>query len=162
MVAGYGHDDRICAYTSLMALLDIEKIDRTAVCILVDKEEVGSIGATGMQSRFFENTVAELVARLGDYSELTVRRAIQNSVMLSSDVSAAYDPNYPSVNEKKNTAYFGKGLVFNKYTGARGKSGCNDANPEYYAAIRAALEKHEVSYQSAELGKEVEVVIPEI
>lgn len=153
MVAGYGHDDRICAYTSLMALLDIEKIDRTAVCILVDKEEVGSIGATGMQSRFFENTVAELVARLGDYSELTVRRAIQNSVMLSSDVSAAYDPNYPSVNEKKNTAYFGKGLVFNKYTGARGKSGCNDANPEYYAAIRAALEKHEVSYQTAELGK---------
>ena len=107
MVTGYGHDDRICAYTSLMALLDIEKIDRTAVCIMVDKEEVGSIGATGMQSRFFENTVAELVARLGDYSELTVRRAIQNSVMLSSDVSAAYDPNYPAVNEKKNKAYVG-------------------------------------------------------
>ena len=153
MVYGYGQDDRVCAYTSMLALFHTKQTDRTAVCILVDKEEVGSIGATGMQSRFFENTVAELADRMGDYSELKVRRALANSVMLSSDVSAAFDPNYPSVNERKNTAYFGRGLVFNKYTGARGKSGCNDANAEYMAALRHAMEKNAVSYQTSELGK---------
>lgn len=153
MVAAYGQDDRICAYTSLMALLDLESVEKTSVILLVDKEEVGSNGATGMHSRFFENTVAEVMDRLGDYSELKVRRALSNSQMLSADVSAAYDPNYPSVNEKKNTAYFGKGLVFNKYTGARGKSGCNDANPEYMAWLRKIMDKNNVSYQTSELGK---------
>lgn len=153
MVYGYGQDDRVCGYTSMLALFHAKAAKRTAVCILVDKEEVGSIGATGMHSRFFENIVAELMDRMGDYSELKVRRALANSVMLSSDVSAAYDPNYPSVNEKKNSAYFGRGLVFNKYTGSRGKSGCNDANAEYMAALRAALEKHKVAFQTAELGK---------
>lgn len=153
MVAAYGQDDRICAYTSLMALLDLESVEKTSVILLVDKEEVGSNGATGMHSRFFENTVAEVMDRLGDYSELKVRRALSNSEMLSADVSAAYDPNYPSVNEKKNTAYFGKGLVFNKYTGARGKSGCNDANPEYMAWLRKIMDKNNISYQTSELGK---------
>lgn len=153
MVYGYGQDDRVCAYTSMLALFHMEETDRTAVCVLVDKEEVGSIGATGMHSKFFENAVAELMDRMGDYSELKVRRALANSVMLSSDVSAAFDPNYPSVNEKKNTAYFAHGLVFNKYTGSRGKSGCNDANAEFMAAIRAALEKHGVTFQTSELGK---------
>lgn len=153
MVIGYGHDDRVCAYTSAMALFEMEEIDRTAVCILVDKEEIGSVGATGMYSRFFENTIAELMELRGEYSSLKLRRALQNSQMLSSDVSAAYDPNYAGVNEKKNAAYFGKGLSFNKYTGVGGKSGSNDANPEYYARIRAAMEKHKVSYQTSELGK---------
>lgn len=153
MVYGYGQDDRVCAYTSMLAMFHTQETDRTAVCILVDKEEVGSIGATGMHSRFFENMVAELMDRMGDYSELKIRRALANSVMLSSDVSAAFDPNYPDVNEKKNTAYFGRGIVFNKYTGSRGKSGCNDANAEYMAALRAALEKNKVSFQTSELGK---------
>lgn len=153
MVIGYGHDDRICAYTSMTALLEMKETDRTVGCILVDKEEIGSVGATGMSSVFFENAVAELMDRMGQFSELGLRRALQNSHMLSSDVSAAYDPNFPSVMEKKNCAYFGRGIVFNKYTGARGKSGCNDANPEYIAQLRNALEKHGVSYQFAELGK---------
>lgn len=153
MVMGYGHDDRVCAYTSAVALFELKKTDRTAVCLLVDKEEIGSVGATGMQSVFFENTVAEVMDRMGDYSELKVRRALANSHMLSSDVSAAFDPNYPAVNEKKNTAYFGRGLVFNKYTGSRGKSGSNDANPEYIAKLRAALEAHKVPFQTAELGR---------
>lgn len=153
MIMGYGHDDRICSYTSLMAILEMESVDRTAVCLLVDKEEVGSIGATGMQSKFFENTVAEVMDRLADYSELKVRRALKNSKMLSSDVSAAYDPNYASVMEPKNSAYFGKGIVFNKYTGSRGKGGCNDANAEYIAELRNIMEKEGVSYQTAELGK---------
>lgn len=153
MIMGYGHDDRVCAYTSYTAMFEIKKADRTNVCLLVDKEEIGSTGATGMDSRFFENAVAELLNCMGEYSELKLRRALQNSVMLSSDVSAAFDPNYPGVNEKKNAAYFGKGITFNKYTGSRGKSGSNDANPEYIARLRAALEKHEVSYQTAELGK---------
>lgn len=153
MVMGYGHDDRVCAYTSYTALFQVKKPDRTCVCLLVDKEEIGSTGATGMESKFFENAVAELMDRMGDYSELKLRRAFQNSQMLSSDVSAAFDPNYPAVNEKKNTAYFGKGLTFNKYTGARGKSASNDANPEYMARLRAAMDKHEVSWQTAELGK---------
>ena len=153
MIMAYGHDDRVCSYTSLLALTEVEKIDKTCVCLLVDKEEVGSIGATGMQSRFFENIVAEVMDRVGDYSEIKLRRCLTNSKMLSSDVSAAFDPNYPSVMEKKNSAYFGKGIVFNKYTGARGKSGCNDANAEYMAELRAIMEKHDVSFQTAELGK---------
>ncbi len=153
MIMGYGHDDRICAFTSAKSLFEVDKIDRTAVCILVDKEEIGSVGATGMHSVFFENMVAELMDRLGQYSELSLRRALQNSHMLSSDVNAAYDPNFPSVMEKKNCAYFGKGMAFSKYTGSRGKSGSNDANPEFIAKLRAALDKHNVSYQMAELGK---------
>ena len=153
MIMGYGHDDRVCAYPSLKALFALKKVDRTAVCILVDKEEIGSVGATGMHSRFFENAVAEVMNLCGDYSELKVRRALSNSQMLSSDVSAAFDPNYPSVSEKKNTAYFGKGLVFNKYTGSRGKSGSNDANAEYMARLRSALDAHKVTFQTSELGR---------
>lgn len=153
MVMGYGHDDRICAYTSLMALLEMLSVKRTAVCLLVDKEEVGSIGATGMQSKFFENTVAEVMDRMGEYNDLALRRALKNSKMLSSDVSAAFDPNYASVMEPKNSAYFGQGIVFNKYTGSRGKGGCNDANAEYIAELRSIMEKENVAYQTAELGK---------
>ena len=153
MVIGYGQDDRVCAYTSLVALLEMENVEKTAVCLLVDKEEVGSQGATGMQSCFFENALAEVMDRMGIYSELKVRRALQHSKMLSSDVSAAYDPNYAGVMETNNCAYFGKGLVFNKYTGARGKSGCNDANAEYMAELRAVMEKGNVAYQTSELGK---------
>lgn len=153
MVMAYGHDDRVCSYTSLMAMLKVEKTDKTCVCLLVDKEEIGSVGATGMQSKFFENTVAEVMDRVGDYSDIKLRRALKNSKMLSSDVSAAFDPNYPSVMEKKNSAYFGKGLVFNKYTGSRGKGGCNDANPEFIAELRAIMDKHDVAFQTAELGK---------
>ena len=141
MVMGYGQDDRICAYTSLMALLEVDSVEKTSVILLVDKEEVGSIGATGMQSRFFENSVAEVMDRMGEYSELKLKRALQNSLMLSADVTAAYDPNYPGACEKKNTAYFAKGLVFSKYTGARGKSGCNDANPEFIAWLRKIMDK---------------------
>lgn len=153
MVIGYGQDDRVCAYTSLVAQLEMENVKKTAVCLLVDKEEVGSQGATGMQSCFFENALAEVMDRMGIYSELKVRRALQHSKMLSSDVSAAYDPNYAGVMETNNCAYFGKGLVFNKYTGARGKSGCNDANAEYMAELRAVMEKGNVAYQTSELGK---------
>lgn len=153
MVMGYGHDDRICAYTSLRAILEEADIKRTAVCLLVDKEEVGSIGATGMQSKFFENTVAEVFNLMGSYSELNVRRSLKNSKMLSSDVSAAFDPNYADVMEKNNAAYFGQGIVFNKYTGARGKSGCNDANAEYIAQLRSIMEQENVNFQTAELGK---------
>ncbi len=153
MIMAYGQDDRVCAYTSLEALLSIPTQEYTCCCLLVDKEEIGSVGATGMQSRFFENTVAELMDCAGQYSELALRRALSRSRMLSSDVSAAYDPLYWRAFEKKNSAYFGKGLVFNKFTGSRGKSGSNDANAEYIAAIRALLDKHKVVYQTAELGK---------
>lgn len=153
MVMAYGQDDRVCAYTSLMAMLDVDKTKYTSVVLLVDKEEVGSNGATGMHSKFFENAVAEVMDRLGEYSSLKLRRALANSKMLSSDVSAAFDPNYPSVMEKKNSAYFGKGIVFNKYTGAKGKAGCNDANPEYIAWLRNIMDKNNVVYQTAELGK---------
>ena len=153
MIIGYGQDDRVCAYASLAALLEMEEVEKTAVCLLVDKEEVGSQGATGMQSRFFENALAEVLDRMGAFSELTLRRSLQNSKMLSSDVSAAFDPNYAGVMETNNCAYFGKGLVFNKYTGARGKSGCNDANAEYMAELRAIMEKGNVAYQTSELGK---------
>ncbi len=153
MVMAYGHDDRVCSYTSLMAMFEIKNPDKTCCCLLVDKEEVGSIGATGMQSRFFENIVAEIIDRINGYSDLKLRRCLTNSKMLSSDVSAAFDPNYPSVMEKKNSAFFGKGMVFNKYTGARGKSGSNDASAEYMAELRRIMEKHNVSIQTAELGK---------
>lgn len=153
MIMGYGHDDRVCSYTSLMAMFDIDKSDKTCCCLLVDKEEIGSVGATGMHSRFFENSVAEIIDKYEGYSDLKLRRCLSNSKMLSSDVSAAFDPNYPSVMEKKNSAFFGRGMVFNKYTGARGKSGCNDANAEYMAELRKIMEKHDVSFQTAELGK---------
>lgn len=153
MIMAYGQDDRVCAYTSLQALLDMDTQDYTCCCLLVDKEEIGSVGATGMQSRFFENTVAEVMNCAGQYSELDLRRALANSRMLSSDVSAAYDPLFASSFEKKNSAYFGKGLVFNKFTGSRGKSGSNDANAEYIASIRAVMDKHGVAFQTAELGR---------
>ena len=153
MIMAYGQDDRVCALTSLFAMLDMEKIDRTACCILVDKEEIGSVGATGMHSRFFENTVAELVALTEGESELKVRRALQNSKMLSSDVSAAYDPMFAECFEKRSSAFFAKGLVFNKFTGSRGKNGSNDANAEYLAEIRKAMDAKKVAYQFAELGK---------
>lgn len=153
MVMGYGHDDRVCAYTSLVAMLKVDQPKRTTCCLLVDKEEIGSVGATGMHSRFFENAAAELIALCGDYSDLTLRRMLANSRMLSSDVSAAYDPNYPGVNEKKNTAYLGRGLVFNKYTGSRGKGGCNDASAEYMGFVRKVMDEAGVFWQTAELGK---------
>ena len=153
MVLAYGQDDRVCAFTSLFAMLDVEEVEHTACCILVDKEEIGSVGATGMHSRFFENTVAELVALTEGESDLKVRRALMNSRMLSSDVSAAYDTMYAEVFEKRSSAFFGKGLVFNKFTGARGKSGSNDANAEYLAKIRNAMDAQSVAYQFAELGK---------
>lgn len=153
MVLAYGQDDRVCAFTSLLAILDTPQVTRTGCCILVDKEEIGSVGATGMHSRFFENVVAELVAMTDGESELKVRRALQNSRMLSSDVSAAYDPMYADVFEKRSSAFFGKGLVFNKFTGSRGKSGSNDANAEYLAKIRGVMDDADVSYQFAELGK---------
>lgn len=153
MIMGYGHDDRVCAYPSFEAILAVEKPEYTSVCLLVDKEEIGSVGASGMQSRFFENCVAEVLNLAGNYSELAVRRALKNSKVLSSDVSAAFDPNYPSVMEKRNSAYFSKGLVFNKYTGARGKSGSNDANAEYVAKLRNIMDTNDVSFQTAELGK---------
>lgn len=153
MIMAYGQDDRVCAFTSLFAMLAVENLEKTACCILVDKEEIGSVGATGMHSRFFENTVAEIVALTEGESELKVRRALQNSKMLSSDVSAAYDPMFAEVFEKRSSAFFAKGLVFNKFTGSRGKSGSNDANAEYLAQIRQAMDKRNVAYQFAELGK---------
>lgn len=153
MILAYGQDDRVCAFTSLFAMLDVEDVERTSCCILVDKEEIGSVGATGMHSRFFENVVAELVALTEGESDLKVRRVLQNSKMLSSDVSAAYDPMYAEAFEKRSAAFFGRGLVFNKFTGARGKSGSNDANAEYLAEVRRAMNAEDVSYQFAELGK---------
>lgn len=153
MVLGYGHDDRVCAYTSLMAQLEAKDLKRTGVCLLVDKEEVGSIGATGMHSRFFETFVAEVFNALGDYSELSVKRAMANSTMLSSDVANAHDPIYGSASSPRNQAVFGKGVVFAKYTGARGKSGCNDANAEFMALIRQIMDSNNVSWQTSELGK---------
>ena len=154
MVLGYGHDDRVCAYPSAVALLEAGDLKRTGCCILVDKEEIGSAGATGMKSRFFENAVAEIVALVnGNYDELVFRRCLANSSMLSSDVSAAFDPCYASVFEKKNTAYLGFGPVFNKYTGSRGKYASNDANAEYIAAVRKVYDDAGVLCQTAELGK---------
>ena len=153
MIAGYGHDDRVCAYTSLRAILDVENPKRTSCCILVDKEEIGSVGATGAQSRYFENVIAELMEKNGEYSELNLRRCITNSKMLSSDVSAGVDPLFLSVNELKNSAYLNKGIVFNKYTGSRGKSGCNDASPKFIAEIRNVLDEEGIYYQTSELGR---------
>lgn len=153
MILAYGQDDRVCAFTSLKAMLDVKQTERTICCILVDKEEIGSVGATGMQSRFFENAVAELMNLCGEYSELNLRRCLARSCMLSSDVSAGFDPSYASCFEKKNAAFLGKGMVFNKFTGARGKSGSNDANAEYIAHLRDILDKQDITYQTAELGK---------
>ncbi|WP_026761271.1 aminopeptidase [Selenomonas ruminantium] len=153
MTLAYGQDDRVCSYTSLRAMLDMKDVKRTACCLLVDKEEIGSVGATGMQSRFFENTVAEVMNACGAYSELGLRRLLANCKMLSSDVSSAYDALYVGSYDKKNVAYLGKGMVFNKFTGARGKSGSNDANAEYLGELRAMMDKHNVHYQLAELGK---------
>lgn len=153
MVIGYGQDDRVCAYTSAKAMFDMGSVERTACCLLVDKEEIGSVGATGMQSKFFENTVAELMDLCGGYSELNLKRCLANSYMLSSDVSAAYDPIYGSAFEKKNCAYFGRGVVFNKFTGSRGKSGSNDANAEYIGKLRKIMDDNHVAFQTAELGK---------
>ncbi len=153
MIISYGQDDRVCAFTSLKAMLEIEESEKTACCLLVDKEEIGSVGATGMQSRFFENTVAEVMALTGEYTELNLRRALKNSRMLSSDVSSAYDPAYASAFEKKNVAFLSHGMVFNKFTGARGKSGSNDANAEYLADLRRIMDENNVHYQTAELGR---------
>ena len=156
MIIGYGQDDRVCAYTSYRAILDIDTPTKTAICILTDKEEIGSVGATGAESRFFEDTIAELMALANGkegYSELAFRRCLRNSCVLSSDVSAGFDPCYDRVFEKKNAAYLGRGICFNKYTGARGKSGSNDANAEYVGKLRKVLDDGKVSFQTAELGK---------
>ncbi len=153
MIMGYGQDDRVCAFTSLKAMLEVENTEHTTCCLLVDKEEVGSVGATGMQSRTFENNVAEILNAMGVYSELALRRCLSNSKMLSSDVSAAFDPTFKAAYEPNNAAYFGKGMVFNKFTGSRGKSGSNDANAEYISGIRKILDDRKVAYQTAELGK---------
>lgn len=153
MIAGYGHDDRVCAYTSLTAILDMDVCDYTCCTILVDKEEIGSVGATGAQSLFFENTVGEMLVKMGIDSFVQTRLTLSKSKMLSSDVSAGVDPLFVSVNDKKNAAYLGNGIVFNKYTGARGKSGSNDASAEYVARIRAVMDESNIHYQTAELGK---------
>lgn len=153
MIHAYGQDDRVCAFTSLLAMLEVKNVKRTTCCLLVDKEEIGSVGATSMKSKFFENTVAEILDRLGDYSEIKLRRTLANSKMLSSDVSAAFDPMFESVFEKNNSAFFGKGICFNKFTGGGGKGGSNDANPEYIAHLRNIMENNGVLYQTAELGK---------
>lgn len=153
MIMAYGQDDRVCAFTSLLAMVEVENTEYTTCCLLVDKEEIGSVGATGMRSRNFENTVAEVLSLTGQYSDLALRRCLANSRMLSSDVSAAFDPTYASAYEKKNAAYFGRGMVFNKFTGSRGKSGSNDANAEFMAQIRGILKDAKVAYQTAELVK---------
>ena len=153
MVAAYGQDDRVCAFTSLDAILRSENPEYTSCCLLTDKEEIGSVGATGAHSHFFENATAELMDRCGQYSELKLRRCLSACRMLSSDVSAAYDPLYGSAYEKKNSAYFGRGIVYNKYTGARGKSGSNDANAEYFGWVRKVMDDADVAFQTAELGK---------
>ena len=153
LIMGYGHDDRSCAFPSFDVMLDVEVPERTAVCLLVDKEEIGSVGATGMDSRFFENMTAEVMNAAGQYSELKLRRALANSCVLSSDVSAAFDSNYANAFEKKNAAYLGRGIVFNKYTGSRGKSGSNDANAEYVGRLRRIMDDAGVFFQTAELGK---------
>ena len=153
MILGYGQDDRVCAYTSLMAMLEVDDVQRTTCCYLCDKEEIGSVGATGARSRFFENAVAELLGLCGQLTPLALSRCLSRSRMLSSDVSAAYDPLYASAFNKRSACYLGKGLVFNKFTGSGGKSGSNDANPEFIADVRRVLDEAEVSYQNAELGK---------
>ena len=153
MILGYGHDDRVCAYTSLLAQLDVPQVERTSICLLVDKEEIGSVGASGMTSRFFENAVAEIMALAGEGNPLALRRALAASRMLSSDVSAGFDPAYAAKFEKKNAAIMGHGLCFNKYTGARGKSGSNDADAEYMALVRDIMDEAGVDFQTCELGR---------
>ena len=153
MVMAYGQDDRVCAYTSLEAMLRVDNVKTTTCCLLTDKEEIGSVGATGMQSKFFENTLAEVMNAMGKYSELSLRRCLANSKMLSSDVNAAYDPLFASAFDKNNASYFGRGMVFSKFTGSRGKSGSNDANAEYIAKIRKMMDDNNICYQTAELGK---------
>ena len=154
MIIGYGQDDRVCAFTSFMAMLNLKKVPkRTCVCILADKEEIGSVGATGMESRLFENFSAELINSCRDYSDLILKRALQNSYMLSADVTCAYDPNFPSETPKQSTAFFSNVVAISKYTGSRGKSGCNDANPEFLAKLRNIFDEDNVSYQLGELGK---------
>lgn len=153
MIISYGQDDRVCAYTSLVAMLEMEKVDKTSCCLLVDKEEIGSVGATGMQSRFFENTVAELLNLFDDYSEIKLKRCLANSRMLSSDVNAAFDALYAEAFHKNSSSFMGKGVVFNKFTGRGGKSGSNDANAEYLATLRKIMDNNNVNYQMAELGK---------
>ena len=153
MIMAYGQDDRVCAYTSLAAMLEAKDVDKTACCLLVDKEEIGSVGATGMQSHFFENVVAELLNLQGDYSDLKLRRCMAASRMLSSDVNAAYDPLFADAFEKRSASFMGRGVVFSKFTGSRGKSGSNDANAEYLAALRRIMDDNGVNYQMAELGK---------
>ncbi len=153
MVAGYGHDDKVCAYSSMEAVIDAGECEYTTCAILVDKEEIGSVGATGAQSKWFENIIAELINLQTSYNDLKLRHAFENTLMLSSDVSAGFDPLFASVNDPKNSAYLGNGIVFNKYTGARGKSGCNDAMPEYFAKIRQVMDDAKVHFQTAELGK---------
>ena len=153
MIAGYGHDDRVCAYTSLMAVLDTPIVEYTSCAILVDKEEIGSVGATGAQSKFFENVVAELISKQDTYSDLKLRHAFENTMMLSSDVSAGFDPLYPGANDAKNAAYLGNGICFNKFTGRGGKGGANDAMPEYFAKIRNILDNANIHFQTSELGR---------
>ena len=153
MIAGYGHDDRVCAYTSLMAVLDVQNPEYTSCCILVDKEEIGSVGATGAQSLFFENAILDILALQGYTTLKDLRTTLANTKMLSSDVSAGFDPLFANVNDPKNAAYLGRGIVFNKYTGSRGKSGSNDANPEYVAWVRNVMDKNNIYFQTAELGK---------
>ena len=154
MIMSYGQDDRVCAYTSLAAMLGTDaELEKTACCLLVDKEEIGSVGATGMQSKFFENVVAELISLEGDYNDLKLRRCLANSKMLSSDVNAGYDPLFADAFEKKNASFCGRGVVFSKFTGSRGKSGSNDANAEYIAKLRKIMDDNNVHYQMAELGK---------
>ena len=153
MIMAYGQDDRVCAYTSLAAMLDVQDVKRTSCCILVDKEEIGSVGATGMHSRFFENAVADLLDKMGVFSELKLRHALANSTMISSDVGAAYDPMYADVYDKKSSSFFGNGLVIKKHTGSRGKSGSNDANAEYIAKLRRVFDKNQVAFQMTEMGK---------
>lgn len=153
MVMGYGQDDRVCAYTSLAAMLAMKEVKRTSCCILVDKEEIGSVGATGMHSRFFENAVADFLEKMGAYSELKLRHILESSTMISSDVGAAFDPLYADAYDKKSSPFFGKGLVLNKYTGSRGKGGSNDANAEYIAKLRRVFDDNQVAFQMAELGK---------
>ena len=153
MIMSYGQDDRVCAFTSLKAMLDVDDVKKTTCCLLTDKEEIGSVGATGMQSKFFENSLAELMNAMGQFNELALRRCLASSSMLSSDVNAAYDPLFSSAFEKNNASYFGRGMVFSKFTGSRGKSGSNDANAEYIARIRKMMDDNDICYQSAELGK---------
>lgn len=153
MIMSYGQDDRVCAYTSLAAMLKMDRVERTSCCILVDKEEIGSVGATGMHSRFFENAVADLMDKLGGFSELKLRHAMANSTMISSDVGAAFDPMYADAYDKKSSSFFGKGLVIKKHTGSRGKSGSNDANAEYIAKLRKVFDENQVAFQMTEMGK---------